>query len=251
VTGEHESAESTWPAQWIGRSGRACLVLVLLVAATLLGLPGRAAAASLPAGFAVRDLPSGQDEALTDFAFAPDGSWFTVGKNGRVAWVSADGRAHTLAQLSVATVQDLGLTGLAVPLDYESSRRIYTARTLSVDGRWTMRLSSWSVTGASEPTGLSDERVLWDLVTYADVHTMTGLVPDPDGSLWVTIGDAADFRFVDDRALGALDIDDGRGKVLHVLPDGRGVSSNPWYDRPRPRPGAAVSTPAGSAAPSG
>lgn len=221
-------------ARWARRSGRALLVLTLLIAGTLVGVPGRAEAATLPPGFTVRDLPSGQDGALTDFAFAPDGSWFTTGKNGRVAWVSADGRARTLAELPVVTVQDLGLTGVAVPADYETSRRIFTARTLSVGGRWTMRLSSWAVTGAPEPTGLADERVIWDLESYADVHTMTGLVPDPDGSLWVTIGDAADFRYVDERALGALDIDDGRGKVLHVLPDGRGVSSNPYYDPAAP-----------------
>ncbi|MCZ2819077.1 PQQ-dependent sugar dehydrogenase [Modestobacter sp. VKM Ac-2977] len=209
-------------------------MLTLLIGGTLAGVPGRAEAASLPAGFTVQDLPSGQDEALTDFAFAPDGSWFTTGKNGRVAWVSADGRARTLAELSVITVQDLGLTGLAVPADYATSRRIYTARTLLVEGRWMMRLSSWAVTGAPEPTGLADERVIWDLESHADVHTMAALVPDPDGSLWVAIGDAADYRYVDERALGALDIDDGRGKVLHVLPDGRGVSSNPYYDPAAP-----------------
>ncbi|GAA4746062.1 hypothetical protein GCM10023328_30280 [Modestobacter marinus] len=209
-------------------------MLALLVAGTLVGVPGRAQAAALPAGFTVRDLPSGQDGALTDFAFAPDGSWFTTGKDGRVAWVSAAGEARTLAQLPVVTVQDLGLTGLAVPADYATSRRIFTARTLSVDGRWTMRLSSWAVTGAPEPTGLADERVIWDLESWSDVHTMTALVPDPDGTLWVSIGDAADFRYVDERALGALDLDDGRGKVLHVLPDGRGVSSNPYYDPAAP-----------------
>ncbi|MCZ2836414.1 PQQ-dependent sugar dehydrogenase [Modestobacter sp. VKM Ac-2985] len=227
---ERSGAEPRWSARWARSSGRALLVLVLLVAGTLAGLPGRAAAATLPPGFVVLDLPSGQDEALTDFAFAPDGSWFTTGKNGRVAWVSADGRPRTLAELPVVTVQDLGLTGLAVPADYATSRRIFTARTLLVDDRWTMRLSSWAVTGAPEPTGLADERVIWDLETWADVHTMTALVPDPDGSLWVSIGDAADFRYVDERALVALDVDDGRGKVLHVLPDGRGVASNPYYD---------------------
>ncbi|WP_228394986.1 PQQ-dependent sugar dehydrogenase [Modestobacter roseus] len=228
--GNQRSRTTSSPARtW--QLPRALLVLALLVTATLVAAPGRAVAApSLPAGFVVRDLPSGQDGLLTDFAFAPDGSWYTTGKNGRVAWVSPDGRARTLAELSVVTVQDLGLTGLAVPADHATSRRIFTARTLLVDGRWTMRLSSWAVTGAPEPTGLADERVIWDLESHADVHTMSSLVPDPDGSLWVTIGDAADFRYVDERALGALDIDDGRGKVLHVLPDGRGVPSNPFYD---------------------
>ncbi|WP_138758606.1 PQQ-dependent sugar dehydrogenase [Modestobacter altitudinis] len=215
--------------------GRVLLALVLLVAATLVGLPGRASAApSLPAGFAVRDLPTGQSELLTDFAFAPDGSWFTVGKNGRVAWVSADGRPRTLATLPVVTVQDLGLSGVAVATDYATSRQVYTARTVDLGGRWLMRLSAWTVTGAPEPTGLGAERVVWDLPVDSDSHAMTSLVPAPDGTLWVSIGDAADFRFVDARALRALDVNDGRGKLLHVLPDGRGVATNPYYDPAAP-----------------
>ena len=80
------------------------------------------AAPSLPAGFVVRDLPSGQADTLTDFDFAPDGSYFTTGKNGRVAWVSAAGAARTLATLPVVTQQDLGLTGMAVAPDYATSR---------------------------------------------------------------------------------------------------------------------------------
>ena len=210
-------------------------MLVLLVTATLVGMFSPAAAApSLIPGFAVRDLPTGQSELLTDFAFAPDGSWFTVGKNGRVAWVSADGRPRTLAALPVATVQDLGLSGVAVASDYVTSRRIYTARTVDVAGRWIMRLSSWTVSGSPEPTGLGAEQVIWDLEADADVHTMTSIVPAPDGTLWVTIGDAADFRFVDPRALRALDVNDGRGKLLHVLPDGQGVPTNPYYDPAAP-----------------
>ena len=214
---------------------RMLAVLAVLAAATVVGAPGQAVAApSLPAGFAVRDLPSGQAEALTDFAFAPDGSWFTAGKNGRVAWVSADGRARTLAQLPVVATADLGLTGLAVADDFQTSRRVYTARALSVDGQLLMRLSSWTVTGSPQPTGLGAEQVIWDLPADTDVHAMTAIVPAADGTLWVSIGDTSDFRFTDSRALRALDVDDGHGKVLHVLPDGRGVASNPFFDPAAP-----------------
>jgi glucose/arabinose dehydrogenase len=214
---------------------RALLLLALLVSATSVFPQEQAAAApSLPPGFAVRDLPSGQSELLTDVAFAPDGSWFTAGKNGRVAWVSAGGQARTLATLDVVTENDLGLVGLAVPSDYATSRRIYTARTLTVEGVRVMRLSSWTVAGSPEPASLTAERAIWDLRADADAHAMTGLVPAPDGSLWVTIGDAADYRSVDPLALRALDLTDGHGKVLHVRPDGRGVPDNPYYDSADP-----------------
>jgi len=212
------------------------LVVVLLLLATSAAWPPAPAVAAptLPSGFVVRDMPSGQTELLTDFAFAPDGSYFTTGKNGRVAWVSADGTAtRTLATFPVVTVQDLGLSGLAVASDYATSKIIYLARTLTVNGQWTARLSAVPVVG-NPPTSLGAERVIWDLPVQADVHTVTGIVAAADGTLWVTMGDAADFRFVDPFALRALDLNTGYGKLLHMTPDGRGVAGNPYYDAAHP-----------------
>lgn len=220
-------------ARSVGLLVRIGLITVLVVTAVLVSPTTGRAAPTLPAGFVVRDLPSGQSELLTDFAFAPDGSWFTTGKNGRVAWVSADGQARTLATLPVVTVQDLGLSGIAVAADYATSRTIYLARTLAVNGQWTARLSAVPVVG-SPPTALGAERVIWDLPVQADVHTITGVVAAPDGTLWVSMGDAADFRFVDPLALRALDVTTGYGKVMRLTPDGRGVPSNPYFDAANP-----------------
>lgn len=211
------------------------VVVAAMVAAGLVVAQGTAQAApSLPPGFAVRDMPSGQSGLLTDFSFAPDGSYFTTGKNGRVAWVSADGATvRTLATLPVVTVQDLGLTGIAVAHDYATSKTIYLARTVLVNNQWTMRLSAVPVLGAT-PTSLGAERIIWDLVTGADSHTITGLVAAPDGTLWVSQGDGADWRFVDPAALRSLDVTTGYGKLLHIRPDGRGVVGNPYYDAAAP-----------------
>jgi len=198
-------------------------VLVALVAGTVAVTPGRAAAApALTAGFVVVDLPSGQDELLTDFAWLPDGGWLTTGKNGRVARVAPSGEARTVAELPVVTTGDLGMVAVEVAPD----GTVYTGRTLDVDGQWTMRLSAWTLTASS----LVDERVVLELPAGSDVHALTGVVPDPDGSLWVTIGDSADFRMMDPLALRALDTTTGYGKLLHVLPDGSGVPDNPFYD---------------------
>lgn len=218
----------------IGAFARIAVVLALLAGVLVVAQGTGRAAPSLPPGFAVRDMPSGQSELLTDFAFAPDGSYFTTGKNGRVAWVSADGATvRTLATLPVVNVQDLGLNGIAVAHDFATSRVIYLARTLMVNGQWTMRLSAAAVQG-SPPSSLAPERVIWDLPIQADVHTITGIVAAPDGTLWVTMGDGADFRFVDPLALRALDVNTGYGKLLHVTPDGRGVPGNPFYDAADP-----------------
>ena len=61
--------------------------------------------------------------------------------------MSPSGAARTLATLSVVTRQDLGLISVAVAPDYATSKRIYTIRTISVDGKWVMRLSAWTVAG--------------------------------------------------------------------------------------------------------
>jgi glucose/arabinose dehydrogenase len=221
-----------------GRSTARGLLRVLLVAlvagAGAVAATPAAAGPALPAGFVLQDMPSGQSELLTGVAFAPDGSYFTAGKNGRVAWVSATGEARTLAELDVDNTGDLGLTSLAVAGDYESSGVVYTARAASVGGQTTMRVSAWTAAGAPSPTSLTDERVIWDLPATAIVHATTGLVAAPDGTLWVSIGDSSDFTVVDPQALRALDTTVGYGKVLHVLPDGRGVPGNPFYDPANP-----------------
>lgn len=210
--------------------------------AALLAIPivviqgsGRASAApALPAGFQLRDLPSGQSELLTDFAATPDGGYFTTGKNGRVAWVSSAGVARTVAQLPVETEQDLGLVGLAVAPDYTTSRTIYTSRALTVNGVWHLLLESWKVTGSGEPTGLNNPVVIIDLVANSHTHAITTVLAADDGTLWVSIGDSADYRFVDPLAFRAQDLDTGYGKILHLHPDGRGVATNPFYDEANP-----------------
>jgi glucose/arabinose dehydrogenase len=213
---------------------RFVVVVVLAVVVAVLTPVPAGAAPSLPPGFAVRDLPSGQERLLTDAVTVPDGSWYTTGKDGRVAWVSADGRTRTLAELPVVTMQDLGLTGVALAPDYATSGRIFLTRTLDVGGRRMLRLSSWAVVSSPEPQALADERVVWDLPAGSDVHAITDLVTATDGTLWVTIGDSSDFRIVDPQALRALDVDQGYGKLLHVFPDGTGVGTNPFYDPAAP-----------------
>ncbi|MFN2495823.1 MAG: PQQ-dependent sugar dehydrogenase [Pseudonocardiaceae bacterium] len=229
--------------------GAALALLTVIGVTVATGAPGgspvaQAAPTGLPAGFAVTSQPSGQVGGdLTDFDYLPDDSMITTGKGGKVAWVSADGtRTRTLATLPVTTVQDLGLVGLAVAPDYSTSKSIYLARTMpGTTNNWPMRLSRFTVTGSPEPTGIGSEVTLLETLATADVHAITGIEPAGDGTLWVSVGDAADFRFVDPNALRALDVNDPRGKVLHIKgSDGTGVAGNPFYDAADP--GAARST---------
>jgi glucose/arabinose dehydrogenase len=205
----------------------------LLVAVGEIGQPA-AAAPTLPAGFVFQDSPSGQAAYnLTDFDYLPDGTVLSTGKPGQVTWVSAAGQARVIKTISVVTDQDLGLVGLAVAPDYATSHTIYTA--YEAPGR-EQRLSRWTVTvdANGNPNGLASEVIITRQAQTSDVHGITGIVAAPDGTLWVSAGDGADFRFADDAAFRVQDPNTGLGKILHITPDGKGVPSNPGYDPAAP-----------------
>jgi uncharacterized protein with LGFP repeats/glucose/arabinose dehydrogenase len=231
-------------------------VTAAAVGATLVGLmvalpaPVVSAAPNLPAGFLLQDLPTGlrapspngdPGDLITDFAFLPDENMLVTGKYGKVMWVPKTGTPRQIANLSVLGVQDLGLTSIAVAPDYATSRVVYTARTVPGNHPGTgafgeLRLSEWTVTvdGAGNPTGLTGERTVLTMTSDANVHAMTTVLAAEDGTLWVAIGDSADYVNVDPLALRAIDRDDPHGKVMHINPDGSGVPSNPYYQPASP-----------------
>ncbi|GAA4423086.1 PQQ-dependent sugar dehydrogenase [Actinokineospora soli] len=204
-----------------------------------------AAVAALPGGFLLRDTSTGlaeRGDLLTDFAFLPDSSVVAVGKLGRVMWVPKVGAPREIGSMGVLTYNDLGLVGVAVAGDYAESRHIFTARALpstapNAGKHGLLRLSRWTVRvdEAGTPVGLADELPLVEASSDADAHAMTSIVVGGDGTIWLSIGDAADFRFVDPLALRSGVRDDPHGKILHLNPDGTGVPTNPYYDPAAPR----------------
>lgn len=211
----------------------------LVATSALAAATGTAAAAgtpSLPKGFVLLDSPSGQSAGdLTDFSYLPDGTVLSIGKQGKVSWVAADGHVNQLTKLSVVATQDLGLVGLAVAPDYATSKKIYLARSVPNASGYSLRVASWTVTGAPEPTGLANEQILLDFPGKSDTHAVTGLVAAPDGTVWASSGDNADFRINGDpAALRAQSLDQPQGKVLHMTADGKGVPGNPYYDPANP-----------------
>ncbi|HEX2131192.1 MAG TPA: PQQ-dependent sugar dehydrogenase [Actinophytocola sp.] len=234
--------------------GRVVLALVLAVVASLAVVvqtaPPAAAAPALPADFVLRDIetglrpPNGADpgDMLTDFAYLPDESILVTGKYGKVMWLPRAGTPRQVAAIPTHGAGDLGLTGLAVAPDYATSHTVYTVRAVPASGpgsgdNGVLRLSRWTVTTAADgtPTGLADETTLVQMPANSYVHGISGLVAAPDGTVWVSVGDNADFRTTDRLALRALDPDDPHGKLLHVTRDGAGVPTNPYYDPARPK----------------
>ncbi|WP_340686320.1 PQQ-dependent sugar dehydrogenase [Amycolatopsis coloradensis] len=218
-----------------------CHAVVTVLLATLL-VPltstSASAAATLPPGFVLRDQQSGQAPYdLTDFAYLPDGSILTTGKAGKIAWISTTGQIREIANLTdVRTSGDLGLTGIAIAPDFATSRKIYTARAVSqASGGFLLRASSWTVSGTTEPTGLTGEKILIESPGNTDVHGITGVVAAPDGTVWVSTGDSARFQgAADPFALNVYDLDKIFGKIFHITTDGAGVPDNPYYTAASP-----------------
>ncbi|EMD22400.1 PQQ-dependent sugar dehydrogenase [Amycolatopsis azurea] len=213
-------------------------VVASLIAPLLVPLTSTPASAApvLPPGFVLRDQPSGQAPYdLTDFAYLPDGSMLTTGKQGNVAWVSATGQVRNITTLPVRGTSDLGLVGIAIAPDYATSRAVYTARAIDVPGGISLRASRWTVSGTAEPTGLTDEKVLIEGPANTEVHAMTGLVAAPDGTVWISTGDSSGFQEeADPFALNVYDLDKIYGKIFHVTADGAGVPDNPYYAADNP-----------------
>jgi glucose/arabinose dehydrogenase len=212
----------------------AALVTTSVATAVVIVRPNIASAApALPPGFVLTDLPSGQAAFdLTDFAYLPDGSMFTTGKKGNVAWVSPTGEATSIGHIPVSSAQDIGLVSVTPDRDYATNHRIYLANNRVVDGNTLLRITSWTVTGDDHPTGLTNEQTILEYQAFSNMHGITGLVAAGDGTLWVSTGDSSNFY--DAQALSAMDLTKPYGKLMHINPDGTGVPTNPYYDPANP-----------------
>lgn len=226
----------------------ATIALALPLAITA---PTGTANAALQSGFQIINYrtghaPNDMRAALTDFAFTPDNKgYFSLGKDGLVQWTSIDGRTQrNLARLSVTTQADLGAVSIDLGHNYGlpgGSNSVWIVR-IRPDGRagrcpednacGENVLSEFPVTYDADgnPTGLGAERrVLW--FPNRDVtHGMDSVVVDKDGSLWVSIGDGANFTAWDPDAFDAQRRDSPYGRIMHIDREGAGIPTNPDFD---------------------
>ena len=221
------------------RKGLSSLSVVCITASvlTITGTPESAEAApSLPSGFQLSDVGTGQGEFnLTDFAYLPDESVLTTGKNGRVTWLRpGNGTPVQIASLPTMSSGDSGLVSIAVPADFATSRQVYTSGSVPSGSTFNWRVSRWTVTGDDVPTGLTNEQTILQIPGTTDVHGMSNIEFGSDGTLWVAMGDSSHFAYADTRALRTQDLDQPYGKMFHLNPNGSGVAGNPFYQTANP-----------------
>eukprot|EP00276_Gloeochaete_wittrockiana_P004267 CAMPEP_0184664360 /NCGR_PEP_ID=MMETSP0308-20130426/52395_1 /TAXON_ID=38269 /ORGANISM="Gloeochaete witrockiana, Strain SAG 46.84" /LENGTH=444 /DNA_ID=CAMNT_0027107703 /DNA_START=660 /DNA_END=1991 /DNA_ORIENTATION=+ len=63
-----------------------------------------------------------------------------------------------------------------------------------------------------------------------NTHAVCQMTVLKDGSLLLSVGDGADYRFVDRLALGAQRLDNFRGKFMRIDQNGNGLPDNPFFN---------------------
>jgi glucose/arabinose dehydrogenase len=198
------------------RSGGAALLVAALAAiATLLACPGASAraAASLPSGFTETVVMSGLNNP-TAVRFGPNGKVYVAEKAGIVK--EFDGLADTTPRVvvdlrtKVMNFIDRGLLGLALPPDMTADRSVYVAYSLDAPIGGTPPVFNDAcppastrncVTGArvsriNVATG-AEQKLVEDWCMQFSSHTIGSLVFAPDGALYVSGGEGADYNLPD------------------------------------------------------
>ncbi|MCA9361497.1 PQQ-dependent sugar dehydrogenase, partial [Candidatus Kaiserbacteria bacterium] len=229
--------------------------LGVLIGIGILAMPILAGAAITEPGFESETVANGL-VLPTAVAFAPDGRIFVAEKGGAIKVIKNDVLLPTpLVKLTdINTFGDRGLLGLAVDPDFANNGYIYVSYTyentpgLDIAGTKTGRIVRLTVVGdtASESSkfvlvgsvgGSSGAASCEDYAVTADCipsdsnsHSVGGLRFGPDGKLYATLGDGADFAAVDTRALRSQNIDSLAGKMLRINTDGTAPADNPFYN---------------------
>ena len=196
-------------------------------------------------------IPSGLDTP-TNMAFLPDGRILILEKHGRVR-VYKDGQLLPTPMIDISDrindYFDRGLLGIAVDPDFPNNGYIYLLYTYEDDVNTytttkTARLARYTVQGdIASPgsefvvlghwvgSGCSAFPAGFDCIPSDGLSHSIGTVKfAPDGTIFMTAGDAASFSIVDSLALRAQDIDSLGGKLLHFDKNGNGFATNPFYN---------------------
>jgi aldose sugar dehydrogenase len=191
--------------------------LLNLLSFGLLGTSGHKTTETVFVGVNRAVVASGLDSPV-DFRFLPDGRILIAEKGGAIKVVQPDGTvlAQPLITLSVNTVGERGISGLAVDPQFATNGHVYVAYTTSAIKD---RLSQFTVVGnTADPD--SEKLLLETTETVATIHHGGALAFGADGTLYWGKGDNG-------TGSNAQDLTNIFGKILRLNPDGSTPSDNP------------------------
>lgn len=154
----------------------------------------------------------------------PQGGFLVTEKPGRLAHVTPSGAVQTIT--GTPTVTDDGQVGLhdvALAPDFDRSNLVYLTWVDGAGGG-ALHLGRGRLDLAGQQ--LTEFQVIWRADPMGgDGHPGAMIAFGPDGHLFLTSGD---------RQLGdpAQVLDDSRGKILRLTPEGEAARDNPFPDAP-------------------
>ena len=220
----------------------------LLVLAALLHGPVEIGATTFDVPGFSQEVVAANLDAPTAFAFMPGGR-IIIAQKGGVVRIVKNGALLAGAFIDVSDrvndYFDRGLLGIAVDPDFAANPYVYLLYVYENDltdyeGSKTARLARYTVTGdTADP---ASEFVLLghvvgsvcpagsDCMSARELsHSVGNVKFASDGTIFLTLGDASSFSFVDDIALLAQDLDSLSGKVIRITRTGQGLPTNPFW----------------------
>lgn len=145
-----------------------------------------------------------------------DGSALVTQRDrGEVVRVDESGKRKTVGRVSqLRPGGEGGLQGLAI--DPNDDSVAFTFVTTRADNR----VLRWEFDGDR----LRDPKPILTGLTAAGIHHGGALLPDGDGNIFVSVGDASSPQLAQD--MGSL-----HGKILRITPSGKAAKGNPRNDR--------------------
>lgn len=205
-------------------------------------LEPRLALTVLPAGFTESLVTTASDlSSPTAMEFSPTGQLFALEQAGRAKQILGDGSAFTSLTLTVNSLGERGLLGIAFDPGYDGAGPnvdyvylYYTSASTGGSDPPNNRLSRFTATSdAMGHVSFGSELILRDLPPEAEDgdsnHNGGAVHFGLDGKLYVAVGDH-NYDNVGQENHVAQILTTPFGKMLRLNPDGTNPTDNPYYD---------------------
>jgi len=163
--------------------------------------------------------------------FLPDGRMLVSAKQGALHVIGEDGAAGP----AIAGVPEVdargqgGLLDVALTPDFADSGRIYFSYAEPREGGNGTTVASATLVLDEQGGGTLEDvtTIFAQQPTYdGDKHFGSRIVPNADGSLYITVGERSD----DVTRVQAQELASGFGKVFHITAEGEPVDGNPFAE---------------------
>ena len=150
--------------------------------------------------------------------FASDGRIFFTERLGNLRVIENDLVSEPIISLKVSGTEG-GLLGLALDPNFEENHYLYLYYSYYDSSDIYNRVVRYT----ESENKLSDETILLDRIPGSKWHDGGRIKFGPDGKLYITTGDAANYNL-------AQDLDSLAGKILRINSDGTIPKDNPFAD---------------------